>query len=86
MHTPLTQREEALMETARAAAAAIDGLKEGEIREFSVRDYKKIPELPFSSIDNKTRVELLKKGTPPQGQTRTKSLALRQDIWMLTRE
>ena len=56
-------REEALMETARAAAAAIDGLKEGEIREFSVRDYKKIPELPFSSIDNKTRVELLKKGT-----------------------
>ena len=41
-------REEALMETARAAAAAIDGLKEGEIREFSVREdvYKRQPLWP----------------------------------------
>lgn len=55
--------ERALMEAARAAAAAIDGVKEGETRTFEVKDYKRSPKLPFSAVDNVKRILLLKEGT-----------------------
>ena len=47
----------------RAAAAAIDGVKEGETRPFEVKDYKRSPKLPFSAVDNVKRILLLKEGT-----------------------
>ncbi|MCE5236675.1 MAG: TldD/PmbA family protein [Clostridiaceae bacterium] len=56
--------EEALIATARAAAAALSGGKEKESAAFSAfRKHEKAPELPFADIKNAQRIELLKKGT-----------------------
>lgn len=56
--------EEALIATARAAAAALSGVKEGECAAFSAfRKHEQAPEQPFSDIKNAQRIELLKKGT-----------------------
>ena len=55
--------EEALIATARAAAAAIDDVCEGTTTSFAVRDYKTAPKVAFSDIDNARRIALLKEGT-----------------------
>ncbi|MBQ3552148.1 MAG: TldD/PmbA family protein [Clostridia bacterium] len=55
--------EAALIETARAAAAAINDVPENKTTSFCVKDYKAAPKTPFSTIDNATRIELLKRGT-----------------------
>ncbi len=56
--------EEALLATARAAAAAIDGMKEFESKSFEViRDGKIAPRIPFTQIDNEKRIALLREGT-----------------------
>ena len=56
--------EEALIATARAAAAAIDGVKEFESKSFEVmRDGRIAPRIPFSEIGNDRRIALLRDGT-----------------------
>lgn len=56
--------EEALLATARAAASAIEGVKEFESKSFAViRDGKRSPEIPFTEIDNAKRIELIRNGT-----------------------
>lgn len=56
--------EEALIATARAAAAALEGVKEGESVSFSaVKKLALPPEQPFSEIKNADRIALLKKGS-----------------------
>ncbi len=54
--------EEALLATAKAAAAALQGLGEGQSARFEVTDYRKEPQIPFSQVDNERRIALLKKG------------------------
>lgn len=56
--------EEALMHCARAAASAIDGVKEFESVSFAaVRDGKISPKIPFREVNNLKRIELLRTGT-----------------------
>ena len=55
--------EEAILETARAAAAAIDGVPELSSRSFEVRKGGIRCEKPFSGIENPARVELMRAGT-----------------------
>ncbi len=56
--------EESLISAARAAAAAIDGVKEYESKSFEViRDGKVSPIIPFESIKNDKRIALLSEGT-----------------------
>ena len=54
--------EESLLATAKAAAAALRGLGEGQSAHFEVTDYRKEPEIPFSGVDNAQRIRLLKAG------------------------
>ena len=55
--------EEALRLTARAAAAALKGVKEGESVEFACNNYGGAPQIPFSDIGNADRIALLREGT-----------------------
>ncbi len=56
--------EEALIATARAAAAALEGKAEGQSAAFSVlRKHAFAPQISFSEIDNAKRIELIKKGS-----------------------
>ena len=55
-------REEALLATAKAAASALDGVGEGQVLRFAATDYRTDPRIPFSSVNNAMRVELLKRG------------------------
>ena len=56
--------EEALIATARAAAAAIKGVKEGQSAAFATcRKLASPPQKPFSEITNAERIELIKKGS-----------------------
>lgn len=54
--------ERALLATAKAAAAALRGLGEGQSTRFEVTDYRKEPAIPFSAVDNARRIALLKAG------------------------
>lgn len=56
--------EEALIATARAAAAALEGTKQGQSVAFSTfRKFQNAPQVPFSDVVNAQRIELLKKGS-----------------------
>lgn len=56
--------EEALIATARAAAAALSGVKEAQSVAFAtVRKHQSELLTPFSQVDNAARIGLLKKGT-----------------------
>ncbi|MEG1548075.1 MAG: TldD/PmbA family protein [Clostridia bacterium] len=54
--------ESALIATARAAAAALSGARNANTEQFSsIRKMAKIPQHPFSDVDNAQRVALLKR-------------------------
>ena len=56
--------EEALIATARAAASALDGVKEFESRKLEViRDGRTAPRIPFTEVNNAKRIALLREGT-----------------------
>lgn len=56
--------EKALMETAKAAAAALKGTKEFEAKSFSTfRNAAKAPRIPYVEVDNAKRIALLKEGS-----------------------
>lgn len=55
--------EEAILETARAAAAAINGVPECASRSFEVRKAGKKAEVAFSGIANADRIALLREAT-----------------------
>ena len=56
--------EEALIATARAAASALDGVKEFESRKLEViRDGRTAPRIPFTEVNNAKRIALLRDGT-----------------------
>lgn len=56
--------EEALIATARAAASALDGVKEFGSRKLEViRDGKAAPRIPFAEVNNAKRIALLREGT-----------------------
>ena len=55
--------EEALIAAAKAAAAALSGTKEGEVKAFGVeRIFTEGPAKPFSTVDNAARIALLREG------------------------
>ncbi len=54
---------ESLMETARAAAAALPATPEHRIASFSMQSYCLPAALPFASVGNERRVEQLREGT-----------------------
>ena len=55
--------EAAIMETARAAAAAIEGVPEYSVRSFEVRKGAPGYEKKFADVTNDMRIELLRSGT-----------------------
>ena len=55
--------EDALIATARAAAAALEGVGEGQDIAFSAVDYGKAPLIPSETVTNDRRIKLLRDGT-----------------------
>ena len=54
--------EEALIATARAAAAAVAGNGMPEAAAFAMKDYRRSPQIAFSTVDNAARIALVKRG------------------------
>ena len=55
--------EDALIATARAAAAALEGVGEGQVIAFSAVDYGKAPLIPSETVTNDRRIKRLRDGT-----------------------
>ncbi|MEG1559407.1 MAG: TldD/PmbA family protein [Clostridia bacterium] len=55
--------EDGLMFAAKAASAVITGLKECESKSIAIKDYSIPLSKPFSSIDNASRIALMKNGS-----------------------
>lgn len=55
--------ERALIATAKAAAAALSGVGEGQSKAFAAARYGYDPRIPFSEVDNARRVQLLRQAS-----------------------